>query len=168
MFQGTPVVIVAAIGRHRALGRDGKLLWHIPDDLQRFRRLTLGHPVVLGRKTFESIVGYVGKPLPGRPNIVLSRDPAFRFEGVEIAASLDEALAAARRHEPSEIHIGGGASLYAEALPLVDRLHLTIIDAEAEADAFFPAYEQEFPTVIADESREWEGLRYRWLDLRRA
>lgn len=162
-----PIVIVAAMGKDRALGKDDKLLWHIPDDLKRFRALTKGHPIIMGRKTFESIIGYLGKPLPERENIVLTRDASWSYPGVTIAHSLEEALAVARALNPVEIHIGGGAALYEQVLPQVDRLHLTIIDDEKEADSFFPPYEQEFTKILSEESREYEGLKYRWVDLAR-
>jgi dihydrofolate reductase len=162
-----PIVIVVAMGKNRALGKDDKLLWHIPDDLKRFRALTKGHPVILGRKTFESILGYIGKPLPERVNIILTRDAKWSYPGVTTAHSLDEALAKARALNPMEIHIGGGAALYEQVLPQVDRLHLTLIDDEKEADTFFPPYEEEFTKVLASEEREWNGIRYRWVDLAR-
>lgn len=166
-----PVVIVVAIGGGRqyngGLGKDGKLLWHIPDDLKRFKRLTMGHPIIMGRKTFDSIVAVLGKPLPGRSNIVLTRDTNWTYPGVSIAHTLGEALDMAGKESPEEIHIGGGAELYKQALPFVDRLHLTIVDDEKEADTFFPAYETEFTKVLSEESHEHEGLKYRWVDLAR-
>jgi dihydrofolate reductase len=163
------IAAVVAIGCNRELGKDGKLLWHIPDDLKRFKLLTLGHPVVMGRKTFESIVGYLGKPLPGRTNIVVTRDPAWSYDGVLVAHSLEDALSlAAGQPGGEEIHIGGGAELYAQALPRIDKLYLTLVDDAQEADTFFPAYETEFTKKIYEEAHEYDGLRYRWVDLERA
>jgi dihydrofolate reductase len=166
------IVCVVAIGKNRELGNQDKLLWHIPDDLKRFRRLTSGHPIILGRKTFESIVQYLGKPLPGRTNIVITRDPNYdkgmaerSITGVLIARSLDEAIELAKEQPSSEeIHLGGGAQIYEQALPKIDKLYLTLIDAEAEADTFFPEYEGQFKKV-AEEEHEWNGLKYRWVDL---
>jgi dihydrofolate reductase len=160
------VCIVVAIGRNRELGKDEKLLWHIPDDLKRFKALTMGHPIIMGRKTFESIVGYLKKPLPGRTNIVITRDQNWNYEGVVVCHSLEEAIEKASALDQEEIHIGGGAQLYAQALPLVDKLYLTMIDDTKEADTFFPEYERDFK-VVKEEKREWEGLRYSWIDLER-
>ncbi len=159
------VSIVAAIGRNRELGRGNELLWHIPEDLKRFKRLTLGHPVIMGRKTFDSIVAMLKKPLPGRTNIVVTRDTDWSFDGTMAAHSLEEALQKAGEIDQEEIFIGGGANLWEQALPYVDRLYLTLIDDTKEADAFFPAYESAFTKMIAEESHDHNGLRYRWVDL---
>lgn len=169
-----PVVIVVALGRNRELGRDEKLIWHIPDDLKRFKALTLGHPIIMGRKTFESIVHQLGKPLPGRTNIVVTRDPGYRqgaddrgYNEVVVAHSLEAALELAQAMDPKEIHIGGGAQLYEQALPITDRLCLTLIDDETEADTFFPEYKDQFPTETFREEREHEGLKYTWVNVGR-
>lgn len=174
MMREPKIVIVVAIGKNRELGRDEKLLWHIPDDLKRFKALTLGHPVIMGRKTFESIVVQLGKPLPGRTNIVVTRDPGYTrsleekgYTDVKVAHSLDEAIAIAKTLNPKEIHIGGGAQLYTQALPLVTQLRLTLIDDSAEADTFFPEYAAMFPIETYREEREHNGLRYTWVDLER-
>ena len=163
------VCAVVAIGKSRELGKDGKLLWHIPDDLQRFKRLTHGHPIIMGRKTFESIVGYLGKPLPERTNIVVTRhnDIVSRYADVVVAHSLEEAIEKAKTLDDAEIHIGGGAQIYEQALPYIDKLCLTLVDAEAEADSFFPPYEKEFTKKVFEEAHEWNGLKYRWVDLER-
>lgn len=161
------VSIVAAIGRKRELGNGNALLWHIPEDLKRFKRLTLGHPVILGRKTFDSIVGMLGKPLPGRTNIVVTRDPSWSHEGAMRAGSLEEALAIARGLDEEEIFIGGGAQMWEQSFPHVGRLYLTLIDDEKPADTFFPAYEDEFKKVLHEEQGEHDGVRYRWIDLER-
>lgn len=161
------IAAVVAIGKNRELGKDNKLLWHIPDDLKRFRALTKGHPIIMGRKTFESIAGYVGGPLPERTNIVITRNPDWVHDGVVVARSLEEAIEVASEIEAEEIHIGGGAELYKQALPMVDRLYLTLIDAVAEADTFFPPYEDVFTKKVFEEEREWKGLRYTGVDLER-
>lgn len=161
------ICIVVAIGKDRALGKGGKLLWHIPDDLRRFKALTKGHPVVMGRKTFESIVSYLGKPLPERENIVVTRDPNWRYPGVHVARSIEEGIEIAKRYENEEIHIGGGAEIYAQALPLVDKLYLTLIDDAKEADTFFPAYEDQFTNKTFEEAHEWNGIPYRFVNLER-
>jgi dihydrofolate reductase len=166
-FRKPKIVIVVAIGKHRALGKDGKLLWHIPDDLRRFKELTKGHPIIMGRKTFESILGYLGKPLPNRTNIVVTRDGGWSHEGVVVADSIEAALDEARKLNPEEIHIGGGADVYRQILPQVDQLRLTLIDDEKEADSFFPEYEKDFPKETFREKREWNGITYTWVDLTR-
>ena len=152
---------VAAIGRNRALGKGNELLWRIPDDLKRFKELTLGHPLIFGRKTYDSI----GRPLPGRTNIVVTRDPYWKQEGVVIATSIEDAIAKAKALDSEKIYIGGGAQIYAQALPYTTKLYLTLIDDEKEADTFFPEYESEFSQVTFEENREFEGINYRWIDL---
>lgn len=169
------IVAVVAIGKNRELGNQDKLLWHIPDDLKRFKTLTKGHPIILGRKTFESIVGYLGKPLPERTSIVITRDANYEkgladrgISGVLIARSLEEAIELAKTQPGSEeIHIGGGAQLYEQALPIIDKLYLTLIDADSPADTFFPTYSHLFTKMLFEESREWNGLKYQWVDLER-
>jgi dihydrofolate reductase len=162
------ICIVVAIGKNRELGKEGKLLWHIPDDLRRFKTLTKGHPIIFGRKTFESVLGYnKGRPLPERTNIVVTRDPSYQHDGVIVTASLEEALAKAAELDSEEIHIGGGAQIYEQVLPRVDKLFLTLVDDEKEADSFFPPYEQQFTKKTFDEAHEWNGLSYRWVDLER-
>jgi dihydrofolate reductase len=160
--------IVAAIGRNRVLGKDNQLLWHIPDDLKRFKQLTLGHPIIMGRKTFESILSTLGKPLQGRTNIVVTRDAAWSHEGTIVASSMEDAIEKAKAAPGGdEIFIGGGGEIYRQALPLVDTLHLTLIEDDKEGDSYFPEYEKEFTKVVSEEVREHEGLKYRWLDLER-
>lgn len=172
MNPGPKVSIVAAMGRgklrNRVIGKDNKLLWHIPDDLKRFKALTLGHPVILGRKTFESILSALGKPLPGRTNIVITRDAGYLHEGALIVHSLEEALAKARELDREEVFIGGGTQIYEQALPYADKLYLTLIDDEKEGDSFFPPYEETFTKKTAEERRDWNGLKYSWTDLERA
>lgn len=161
------VSMVVAIGRNRVIGKANVLLWHIPEDLKRFKALTVGHPVIMGRKTFDSIVGMIGKPLPGRTNIVITRDSAWAHEGVVSAQSVEEALEKAARLDRSEVFVIGGAQIYAAALEKTDRLYLTLIDDEKAGDAYFPPYEHRFTKVISEEIREQEGLRYRWVNLER-
>ena len=163
------IACVVAIGKNRELGKNGKLLWHIPDDLKRFKTLTLGHPIIMGRKTFESIVGYLGTPLSDRTNIVVTRDKNWRYESVVVAHSLDEAFERAKEAPGSEeIHIGGGAEIYKEALPKIDKLYLTLIDAEApDADTYFPEYASQFTKKVFEEAHEWQGITYRYVDLER-
>ena len=161
------VSIVVAIGKNREIGNAGELLWHIPEDLKRFKALTLGHPVIMGRKTFESIVALLGKPLPGRTNIVITRDPSWHHPEVITTHSLEEALGRARELDQEEIHIGGGAQLYEQALPFVDRLYLTLIDDEKVADTYFPPYEEAFTHKLSEELHTHGDLSYRWTTLER-
>ncbi len=132
------ITFVVAVAENGVIGRGGKLPWHVPSDLKTFKQLTLGKPVIMGRKTFDSI----GKPLPGRDNIVVTRDAAFSVEGVERAETIDAALAIARSKAAArgvdEIAIIGGAQIYAAAMGLVDRIYLTRIHARPEGDATFP------------------------------
>ncbi|MES2203175.1 MAG: dihydrofolate reductase [Patescibacteria group bacterium] len=157
------VSIVVAIGKNRELGKNGQLLWHIPEDMKRFKTLTMGHPVIMGRKTFESIPPKF-RPLPGRTNIVLSRT-TLANPGVIVVGSLEDALVKAKELDTEEVHIGGGAEIYKQALPFVDRLYLTLIDAEADADTYFPEYEKEFTKKLTEELHDHDGLQYRWVTL---
>ena len=127
------VALVVARADNGVIGRDNALPWRIPADLQHFKRLTLGKPVVMGRRTFESI----GKPLPGRENIVLTRDPDWRADGVTVSAALADALAA----DVPEIAIIGGAQVYADAMPFATHVHLTEVHAAPEGDTLLPPFD---------------------------
>jgi dihydrofolate reductase len=160
---------IAALGKNRVIGKNNELLWHIPDDLKRFKSLTMGHPVIIGRKTFESIVSKLGKPLPGRTNIVVTRDAGWSFDAeansVLVAHSVKDAIEKGRAIGSKEVFIGGGAQVYEQAFPFVDRLYLTLIDDEKEGDAYFPAYETIFTKKIKEETRTYDALKYTWIDL---
>ena len=131
----TRLSLIAAMDRNRLIGRDNAMPWHLPADLAHFKATTLGKPIVMGRKTFESL----GRPLPGRDNIVLSRDPDFKANGIQRAPSLEQAVALAG--DIPELMIIGGASLYQTTLPRADRLYLTFIETELAGDAWFPAWD---------------------------
>ncbi len=162
------VVIVAAMSRKkRAIGYKNKLLWHIPADLKRFKELTLGHPVIMGRKTFESILTMLGKPLPGRTTIVVTRNINYSYPSIKIATSLEAAFVRAMEENPTEIHIGGGAEIYKEALPYTDKLHLTLVESDAYGDTFFPEYEEAFIPVKEFTPIESGNLSFQWIDLER-
>ncbi len=179
--QGKPrvsIVVAMGVGRlhNHVIGKENKLLWHIPEDLKRFKSLTLGHPVIMGRKTFESILASLGKPLPGRTNIVVTRDSNYvaslvrsdlTSAHVVVAHSLEEALAKAKEIDQEEIFIGGGSQIYEQALPFVDRLYLTLIEDDQPGDSIFPTFEKEFTKVLSEEKREYNGMTYRWVDLER-
>lgn len=139
------VTLIAAMAKNRVIGRDSALPWHIPADLRRFRDLTMGHPVVMGRKTYESI----GKPLPGRQTIVVTRQKGYVAPGSAVTHSLEEALAAAGPAE--ELFICGGGELYAAALPVADRICLTVVGCEVEGDTLFPELP---PGVFVETGRE--------------
>jgi len=132
--------IVCALAQNRVIGRDNKLPWHLPADLAYFKRLTLGHPIIMGRKTFESI----GRPLPQRINIVITTQSDWNAAGVTVVNSLEEALVEAQRAAlvmgVREVMLIGGATLYEQALPLAHRLYLTEVQAGVEGDAFFPEW----------------------------
>jgi len=129
------IALVAALDRNRAIGRDGAMPWHLSDDLKRFKALTLGKPVLMGRKTARAI----GRPLPGRPNLVLTRGATAPFDGQAVVHSLDEAVARAGN---GELMVIGGGEVYALALPRAARMHLTeIATATSDADTFFPAFD---------------------------
>lgn len=128
------ITLVAAMGRNRAIGLDGKMPWHIPAELQHFKLLTMGKAILMGRKTWESI----GRPLPGRQNIVISRNPGFVANGADLADSLQSAIKMSRS---DEIMVIGGGQLYALALPLATRMVLTLIDIEPQADTWFPEWD---------------------------
>ncbi|KKX34108.1 dihydrofolate reductase [Rhizobium sp. LC145] len=136
-----PVSIFVAVSRNNVIGRDGDMPWKLSTDLKRFKAMTLGKPMIVGRKTLES---FGGKPLPGRPHVVVTRDPAFHVEGADVARSLEEALeraqAVAAQTGADEIGILGGGQIYAQAIDVADRLYVTHVEAEiADGDTFFPA-----------------------------
>jgi dihydrofolate reductase len=129
------ISIVAAVARNRAIGLHGGMLWHLPDELRHFRRITLGKPILMGRKTFQAI----GRPLLGRHNIVISRNSGFSTPGVTVAGSLDAALAHAGA---GEVMVIGGGELYRLALPMAGRLFMTVVDCAPEADTWFPEWDK--------------------------
>lgn len=132
------ISLVAALDRHRAIGKGNDLPWRLPDDLKRFKALTWGKPVLMGRKTAESL----GRALPGRLNLVLTRTGRAPFEGMRAVASFEEARGSAEADGAKELCVIGGAQIYALTLPLADRLHLTHVDTQVDgADAFFPAFD---------------------------
>lgn len=155
---------IAAISEYdRGIGKDNDLLWKIPDDLKRFKEITLGHPIILGRKNFESI----GRALPRRMNIIVTRDTNYHAENCVIVHSVEEALEKAKLLDSEEVFIIGGGEIYKQALPYTDRLYLTVIHAEKPADVFFPDY-SEFTKVISEEKRDFEGTPYTNITLERA
>jgi len=151
------ISLIAAMDRRRGIGKDNRLPWRLSADMKRFRELTMGHHLIVGRKTFESI----GKALPGRQMIIVTRQVDFQADGCLVAQSVHEALKLARERGESEVFVIGGAEIYAQSLALADRLYLTLVDAEVEADAFFPEFNendwltQEIAHYQADEKNQF-------------
>lgn len=131
------ISMIAAMAHDRVIGKDNQMPWHLPADLAHFKRVTLGKPVLMGRKTFESI----GRPLPGRRNLVISRNPDYQAEGIEVVGSVEAALALLASSSVEELMVIGGGHLYAEMLPSADCLYLTQIDLAVEGDTRFPAFD---------------------------
>jgi dihydrofolate reductase len=156
-MSGRDVVLVVARARNGVIGNAGALPWHLPADLKHFKALTVGKPVVMGRKTFESI----GKPLPGRHNIVLTRQAGWRADGISVVPNMAEALAATGMEVRTfgAIMIIGGAEIYAQALPFATRIELTEIDAEPQGDTLLPAFAQAHWHEVARTAYAAEGDR---------
>jgi len=152
-----PLGLIAAVARNGVIGKDGALPWHLTEDLKHFKKITTGHAIIMGRKTYASI----GRPLRGRRNIVISRAAGATFPGCEVARSLGEAIALARSTDPCPFVIGG-ASVYDEALPLATELHLTTIDEDVEGDTHFPTDLSEFEEVEAHPAQT-QGVVFRVL-----
>jgi len=157
-------IIVAVAGKKRVIGKKGGLPWYIPQELKRFKEITMGHPIIMGRKTHESI----GKVLPGRTNIVVTRGKGKGEREVIIVNSLEDAVRRARKSPGSEeIFIIGGGQIYQEAINLADKLYLTYIDKEIKGDVFFPDYSEFKKVVYKSNWQEHEGIRYKFLELER-
>jgi dihydrofolate reductase len=154
------ISMICAVGKNLAIGRDNKLIWDLPNDLKHFRDITAGHTVIMGDRTFESI----GRPLPGRKNIVVSLLENYEAPGCEVRNSLEEVLDEYKNKE-EEVFVIGGATIYRLSLPYADKLYLTLVDdAPADADAFFPDY-SEFTKEILREEREENGIKYAFVEL---
>jgi len=184
------ISLIAALSENRAIGKGNQLIWKIPEDLKRFREITFGHPVIMGRKTFESI----GKLLPNRTNIIITRDKEYKIKGAIIVHSFEEALSTARDvilnlsnslrinsvknlggyRDPSvatlsqddnarreEIFIIGGGQIFEQAIKIADKLYLTIIEKEFKGDTFFPDYSS-FKKVSESEIKKFQGIKYRF------
>lgn len=139
--------IIAALDKRHGIGRGGQLPWRIPSDLKRFKALTLGHHLIMGRKTYESI----GKPLPGRTNIVVTRKADYQPAGVVTANSIQDALDIALQNGEKEVFIIGGGEIFRQVLPIADRLYLTYVDVNGNADVFFPEIDKHWKPVSVDE-----------------
>lgn len=155
-------IVVAISEGNRTIGKDNKLPWHIPEDLKRFKEITSGHPIIMGRKTFESI----GRPLPNRTNIIVTRDTNYQVKNCVIVNSLEKAIEQASTIESEEIFIIGGGQIFKEALPLVDKLYLTVVKSQIEGDVFFPEYSA-FKAILKQSFHSSNGYEYEFLDLTR-
>jgi dihydrofolate reductase len=142
------VTAVVAIAENRAIGKDNELLWHLPKDLKHFKEITKGHTIIMGRKTFDSI----GKPLPHRRNIVITRSKDLEIEGAEVANAVEEALALCM--DENEVFIVGGADIYKLAMPSTDRIYLTTVHESYEGDAYFPEIDYTIWKEVASERHE--------------
>ena len=154
--------MIVAVDEERAIGKDNRLLWNIPEDLKRFKELTTGHTVIMGENTYHSI----GRPLPNRTNIVVTLNQSLVLPGCFVVYSIDEAFQIAKEKEQEEVFVIGGASIYRQCLPLVERLYLTLVEGKHEADTFFPDY-AEFQKVVSEEKGENEQYRYTYYILER-
>jgi dihydrofolate reductase len=136
------ITLVVAVARNGIIGEHGSLPWRLPSELKRFKEITLGHPCVMGRKTFEGVIAALGKPLPGRDNIVVTRNAAFAYRDVEVVGSIAAALALGRVRAEArgvdDVMVIGGGEVYAATLPLADRIYLTRVEAEVDGDTHFP------------------------------
>jgi dihydrofolate reductase len=150
-----PLVMVVAVGDNGAIGKDGKVPWRIPEDLKHFKRVTLGHAIIMGRKTWDE----VGRPLPGRRNLVVSRQPSLALEGAEVFGSVTAAIEAARTTDP-EPHVIGGSAIYEAAMPLATRIYLTEVHREVEADTFFPPFDRSAWREVERRPAETEGVEF--------
>lgn len=163
------ICLIVAHSRNRVIGRDGDLPWHLSEDLKFFKAKTMGKPIIMGRKTFESI----GKALPGRTSIVVSRDTEFMSEGVLTVSAVEEAIEVGRdiahMQDQEEVMVIGGAQIYGQALGLADRIYLTEVDAEVDGDVFFPKLEGLWEEVERSEVQvdEKSGVAFSWVTLNR-
>ena len=157
-------IVVAVTKKDAAIGNGGKLLFRISDDLKRFKALTKGHPVIMGRKTFESI----GRPLPDRTNFVITRNHNLKIANIITVFSLEEAVKKAGELD-DEIFIIGGGEIFKQALPFTDKLYLTLVESDAEGDVFFPDWRKNFTKEVFREERTdpATGLHYTWVNLER-
>jgi dihydrofolate reductase len=156
-----PIIsVICAITQNRAIGKNNQLLWHIPEDFKHFKETTSGHPIIMGQRTYESI----GRPLPNRTNIIITDDQSYQVEGCVIAHSIDEAIEKASVVDQEEIFFIGGGMIYRQAVPIADKLYLTIVEGEFEADTFFPEYAEFTKTVSERESCD-EKYKYKFVEL---
>lgn len=150
------ISLIVAHDKNHVIGYENDMPWHLPGDLQYFKEMTMGKPIIMGRKTFESI----GRPLPGRRNIVITRNESYAAQGIETVPSLDTALALVK--DVPEIMIIGGAQIFEQSLPLADKLYITLIDHEFKGDTFFPKYDGWRLTASREPIQSDEGYTFRY------
>ena len=149
------ISLIATMDEKRGIGKNNQLLFRIPEDLQRFRKLTLNHPIIMGRKTYESI----GRPLPNRTNIVITKDTNFHVAGCIVTHSMEEAMTKAGEHDKEEIFVIGGGQIYEQALPVADKLYLTVVKGAFDADTFFPDYPA-FQKIVFQQAGQYLQYSY--------
>ena len=154
-------LICAVAEKNRGIGKNNKLLWNIPNDLTHFKKVTMNHPIIMGLKTFQSI----GRPLPHRLNIVLSTDK-IKLEGCSVCQSVDAAIELAQKNDKEEIFVIGGGSVYSQTINIANKLYLTLVEGDFDADTFFPDYSN-FKKVISEKKEESAGYKYRYIELER-
>lgn len=157
-----PIIsIIVAIDESRAIGKNNQLLWSIPEDLQHFKEITSGHPVIMGERTFRSI----GRPLSNRTNIVLTSDMELEIKGCLIAHSMKEAFEIGAKEDEEEIFVIGGGMVYKTALPYADKLYLTLVEGTHDADVYFPEYKTLFKKVVKEEAHENDTYKFKFLEI---
>lgn len=157
------ISLIVAHDLNRVIGMNNKLPWHIPNELAYFKEKTMGKSIVMGRNTFESI----GRPLPGRLNIVITRNPSYEFEGVSVANSIEEAIELARKHH-EEVMIIGGEQIFKKVLPYADLMYITLIKQQFEGDTYFPQYEQDWELISTSDTKTTEsGIQYEYMIYKR-
>jgi dihydrofolate reductase len=157
------ISMIAAVGKNTlAIGKNNRLLWNLPDDLKHFKKVTFGHPVIMGSKTYESI----GKALPGRLNIVVNQDVTYKCPDCVVENSIEKAMETAAKHDGNEIFIIGGGQVYKYSLPFADKLYLTLVESDEDGDTFFPDWKN-FGEIVSEEKRtdEKTGLKYSWVEI---
>lgn len=157
------ISLIAALTDDGVIGKDGKIPWHISEDLKRFKAKTMGHPVIMGRKTFESIVASLGKPLPGRANVIITRNKQYRPVGTLVFGGLHEALAYFRSRQEPQVFIIGGGEIYRDAIERADEMLLTYVHEKHEGDTFFPKFDATQWEEIFREDHE----KFSFVELRR-
>lgn len=164
------ISLIAALAENRVIGKGNKIPWHIKDDLLHFKNLTLHHTVIMGRITFDSLLGYYqksGRPMPERNTIIVTKDKTYTVqqENCFVVYSIDEALEKAKTIEGEEVFVSGGASLFKQTIALADRLHLTLVHGIFEGDTYFPDYSAFTKVIGKEDNQSPDGLSYTFLDL---
>jgi dihydrofolate reductase len=153
------ISLMVAYSKNRVIGKDNQLLWRLSDDLKNFKRVTSGHHIIMGRKTYESI----GRPLPNRTNVIITRNVDFKASGCEVVHSLHEAIELAKNNGESEVIITGGGEIYRQALELIQKAYITEVDCEIDGDAYFPEFDfSHWNSKVTIEHEQDEKNQYNW------